>query len=666
MEQLLDRLIGDETLVEFDRHWFELLARMDPEAPASLLLTAALARRSVDFGHVCLNLENPALWWPSPAVDAGYCIPETRELIAWLESSPLAGTNPDLEAKPLLRKGNRLYLWRYFRYEQRLAEEVAQRISFTDNPEAEVMGQRLAQLAAATGTHLDNTQQAAVLTALSSRLTVITGGPGTGKTTIVFFILSLATGLKPGVSDQRRPQLAASSPAWKGRDFKSLPDHDDHIRQGGGLPRILLLAPTGKAAARLGEAIEEKRGLCDRTGGALAAEGQGNSFDLPQLPGPMTIHRALGYRSESPTIFLHNKNHPLAADLVVVDEASMVDLALMSKLFAALSPATRLILLGDHHQLSSVEAGSILTDICRAAAMGEGRERSYSVRGAHGSWVVQLERGFRFDPNRGIGALTRAVQAGDFSAFREVVGREAEAGESWAREIFWNPRAELNQESEFARLVLLGFKEYMGADSGEKALAALQNFRILCPHRRGREGVEALNDFCRRVLSSAGLLPGGERAGRDDLYRGRPVMVVENSYETGLFNGDLGLIWNSPEDEEQLLALFPTPGGVKKVLPATLPRHETAWAMSVHKSQGSEFTRVAVVLPRQDSPILSRELLYTAISRARSQLNLFASEEIIALAMGRKVRRHSGLAESIAEQMATVHPSRHHATLTLP
>lgn len=403
--------------------------------------------------------------------------------------------------------------------------------------------------------------------------------------------------------------------------------------------RVLLLAPTGKAAARLSETLR------DRAGNLQA----------------MTIHRALGYQGESPTIFRHNRENPLAADLVVVDEASMVDMALMSKLFAAVPPTARLVLLGDKDQLASVEAGSILGDICHAAP-----RLSVSIHGAprlaapcecllHGescdhlplaSSVIELNRGFRFDPQRGIGALVRGIKAGEPEAVLTVPARHPDH----KAEVTLSDPDDPAAEGDLSELVLAGFRPCLEAASPAQALERLADFRLLCAHRRGPEGVEQLNRFCRDLLLAAGLLPRSATGPEDDQwYRGRPVLVVANSYEARLFNGDLGIIWNSPEDENELMAFFPAANGPPRRLPpGRLPRHETAFAMTIHKSQGSEFNRVAVVLPRDDSPLLSRELLYTAVSRARSRVHLFGSKTVISQAVRRRVTRTSGLAGALA------------------
>ena len=580
MEKLWSQLLREDALAEFDRHWAALLARLDPAAAPNLLLTAALARFAIDQGHVCLDLADPAAWWPPAATAGGYSPPKAEELRAELRRSPLVATPdvaPEPQPAPLVLARNRLYLWRYWQYEKELAAAILQRAVPVENgPDLPRAEKRLTDLAAAAGLELDGDQRTAVLGALKHHLTVISGGPGTGKTTIVYFILKL-------------------------------------LREvAGAKPRILLLAPTGKATARLGETLRDQQ------------EG---------LPA-MTIHRALGYQADTPTSFRHGREQPLAADLVVVDEASMVDMALMSKLLAAVPPTARLVLLGDKDQLASVEAGSILGDIFRAATR-------------LGPCLINLKRGFRFDPARGIGALVQGIKAGDPAAVLAVpVSRSVEGGE-----VTLNAAADPETQADFQALVLQGFRPCLTAASPAEALARLNDFRLLCAHRRGPAGVEHLNRFCRELLTGAGLLEApGLTAGDDEWYRGRPILVAANSYEARLFNGDLGIIWDDPEAAGELLAFFPAAagGGLRRLPLSRLPHHETAFAMTIHKSQGSEFKRVAVILPREDSPLLSRELLYTAVSRARSQVHLFGPEAAIARALARRVTRTSGLAAALA------------------
>ena len=598
MDHLLSCWVREGILGEFDRHWLELLARLDPQASPAVLLAGALARAAIDQGHLCLELERLVTRdLPKPEKADPFTFPAVQELRAELCRSPLVAC-PDQRQQaadlnsitPLVLEENRLYLRRYQQYEAGLAAAIRKRAATKGlEVEPKQLATSLNALAAAVLT-LAPDQQRAITAALVHRLSVISGGPGTGKTTIIFFILAMGRLL---AAEQGQPP-----------------------------PRTLLLAPTGKAAARLGEAVGEKIARLQTT---IPADSPWARIiaDLPQ--GAMTIHRALGYQTETPTIFRHRADNPLAVDLVVVDEASMVDVALMSKLFAAVPAGARLILLGDKDQLASVEAGSILGDICTATADGKGN-------GELADCVITLKRGFRFDSRRGIGALTGAINAGDSAAALRILDHDP------AGEVARAEPVSLEQDREFQDLLVTGFGPCLRATSPDEALARLNDFRLLCPHRRGEAGVEGLNFFCRRLLAATGLLqPTGE------WYRGRPIMITANDYGLNLFNGDLGVIWESPEDDHQLRAFFALGGTVRRLLPSRLPRHETAFAMTIHKSQGSEFEQVAVILPRDSSPILTRELLYTAVSRARGRVKIFGSQAVITTAINRKVERASGL-----------------------
>ncbi|MFU8818576.1 MAG: exodeoxyribonuclease V subunit alpha [Desulfurivibrio sp.] len=601
MDRLLACWVREEVLGEFDRHWVGLLRRLDPQASPAVLLAGALARAAIDQGHLCIELDQLAARpLPRPEGAAPVVFPPPAALRAELARSPLvacpaSGGEPSVDSSftPLVLEDNRLYLRRYQQYESDLAAAILQRAARpTTTIDAEGLAAALHTLATAAGISPDPEQREAVLTALRQQLTVISGGPGTGKTTIIFFVLALL-------------QLLAAK-----------------TRQAP--PRMLLLAPTGKAAARLGEAVREQK---ERLTAAVDDDSPWR-WKLAGLPEKaMTIHRALGYQPENPTSFRHRADNPLAADLVVVDEASMVDTALMSKLFAAVPPGARLILLGDKDQLASVEAGSILGDICVAAADGKEPNRLAPC-------VVTLNRGFRFDPEQGIGALTGAIKAGESETALDILRHDQ------ANQVAMADPVELERDRDFQRLLVEGFRPGLEANTVAEALARLNDFRLLCAHRRGETGVDSLNIFCRSLLAASGLLkPAGE------WYRGRPIMITANDYGLRLFNGDLGVIWDSPEDHHELRAFFPDGGdGVRRLLPSRLPRHETAFAMTVHKSQGSEFERVAVVMPREPSPIMTRELLYTAISRARRRAQIFGSEAVIAAAISRRVERSSGLA----------------------
>ncbi len=313
----------------------------------------------------------------------------------------------------------------------------------------------------------------------------------------------------------------------------------------------------------------------------------------------------------------------------------MIDLALMAKLIDAVRPEARLILLGDRDQLASVEAGSVLADICAAAESATPNDPLYGA-------VVALRQNYRFAPTGGIYRVSAAVNAGDadaaLAAFNKTLG---EAGGSRCQ---MRP----NLPGALRERVVTAFRPCLETDDPLEALARLQQFRILCALRHGPFGVENLNAIAEEILADAGLLTPRPAA---DIAVSRSL-ITENNYNLGLFNGDSGIILPDPEDGGELRAFFlSAEGKLRRFLPSRLPRHETAFAMTVHKSQGSEFARVLLILPDFDAPILTRELLYTGLTRAREQVEIWATETVLRTAISRRVTRASGLREALGAKI---------------
>ncbi|MGL5037568.1 MAG: exodeoxyribonuclease V subunit alpha [Aeromonas sp.] len=453
-----------------------------------------------------------------------------------------------------------------------------------------------------------NGQKLAAATAAARPFAVISGGPGTGKTTTVAKLLAILveTGLQAGKA-----------------------------------PAIRLVAPTGKAAARLTESI----------GTALQA------LDLPPewveaIPTEAgTLHRLLGVipgRSQ----FRHHAGNPLHLDVLVVDEASMVDLPMMARLLDALPSHARLILLGDKDQLASVEAGAVLGDICSfieqgispAQAEWLSHQTGYRLQGSPAGAPVRdslclLAKSWRFDQHSGIGQLARACNSGDATAVESVWG----AGFA---DISLHPWAGEAYDALIAQGVA-GYGSYLKAaragDDPAVVFKAFNRFQILCALRDGPFGVQGLNERLELALSRAGLI-----ARDGDWYAGRPVMVVRNDHGIGLYNGDMGLCL--PDETGRLKVWFEQPDGtLRALLPSRLPPHETVYAMTIHKSQGSEFAHTVLVLPDSSSPLLTRELVYTGITRAKARLDLYGDRALLAQAVRKKTERYSGLAERLGE-----------------
>jgi exodeoxyribonuclease V alpha subunit len=613
---VLNTLAARGVLSPLDRRFAAALLRVAGETRSEIELAAALASRAVGQGHVCLDLgqvsERAAL--VDEAGEPVYVVwPETAAWTRALEDSALVALAGDAAASParplILDRAGRLYLRRYWEYQRSLAAALHARAA-VETPDVDFAAARraLARLYPDPAGDCD-WQRVATAMALLRRFCVISGGPGTGKTFTVVKILAL-------LIEQAR-------------------------RIGGAAPRIALLAPTGKAAARL---VESVRAATPR----LACDDEIRDGLLSLTAS--TVHRALGSRSGS-SRFARDAGNPLLADVVLVDEASMIDLALMARLVAAVPAGARLILLGDKDQLASVEAGAVLADICR-----EGRGAVYSppfaqrieqLSGDHvpadssaaaiSDCSVQLTRSYRYAADSGIGALARAVNDGDAEAVLRVLDDPACPEVRLCAVV---PGGELG--GELSAAVRRCFAPLMRAEP-HQALAALASFRVLCALRRGPLGVEGMNRRIEELLRAERRLEP-----EDDLYSGRPIMVTRNDYQLSLFNGDVGVVVAS-RAERPWVAFPAAAGTLRRVAALHLPEHETVYAASVHKSQGSEFDEVAVVLPEHDSPLLTRELLYTAVTRARHAVTIYASPVTVAAAVARRVERASGLRDLLWE-----------------
>jgi exodeoxyribonuclease V alpha subunit len=472
------------------------------------------------------------------------------------------------EPAPLVLSGARLYLHRFYDYEIRLAANLR---LLAEQSEAARQSTELLDTWFPAADGQPDLQREAARMALSGRLTIITGGPGTGKTTTVARIVGLL------------------------------------LNCCGSSLKIALAAPTGKAAVRLQESLQQH---------------------LPGLPLPeelkqafpcraQTVHRLLGVRRLT-TRFIHNRDNPLPWDVVLVDEASMVDLALMSKLVDALRDGARLILLGDKDQLSSVESGAVLGDCVRSLPQR----------------VVALRRSWRFE--RQLADFAAAVNDGAAAQAVALLGQPESpvrrGDQSW----------QLLMEQAYGRY-LAAVIAATSVVAYPELFALFARFRVLCALRHGPRGAAGFNERIERHLVGCGMIPSGR-----GWYPGRPVIITRNDYALGLYNGDIGLCLPDPQRGGEPAVWFEQRGEAPRaLLPVQLPAWETAWAMTVHKSQGSEFDQVVIVLPEAPNRILSRELLYTAVTRARKRVVLLADEEALTTAIDRPTARCSGLAERL-------------------
>jgi exodeoxyribonuclease V alpha subunit len=634
------RAAGHVSALDF--HFARRVGQLAGEERPQVLLAAALVSRYVGAGHVCLDLAKAAasarLGQLPEGVEGGepagagsadaWPWPELSEWLEMLRSSPLVSDGGEPTPLVLDREG-RLYLQRYWEHQRELASAIRSRLGAAACQLDAGAARRSLERLFPRGPDLGETpdwQRVAASVALQRQFCVISGGPGTGKTRAVVKLLALLI----------EYELAAGRRA----------------------PRAILVAPTGKAAARLSESVRRELAELDCQPEVERA--------IPTQAS--TIHRCLGSFGGSSTRFRRDAEHPLATDLVLVDEASMVDLALMARLVAAVPAGARLILLGDADQLASVEAGAVLGDICDSGGVaGYSRQLADALleqtdervpvapeeecRGESGlrDCIVRLTRSYRYRAGSGISALAEAINAGD--AERALSVLEDPACDDVER-IDPDPKGGLGEALQ--RATLEGFGRYLRAPGPAEQLELIGHFRVLCARRRGPGGVEWLNREIEAALLRAGLLQGG-----GEEYAGRLVMVTRNDYDLGLFNGDVGVVSGAgggqgrgaeAGESPPLLACFAGEAGrLRSLAPSRLPRHETVFAMSVHKSQGSEFDRVTLVLPDGVRSWVSRELLYTAVTRARRHVTMCARPEVIHEAVSRRIQRASGLRQALWE-----------------
>ena len=611
----LDQALAEGRIERVDRAFARFLRTLDPAVDPRVQVAAALLSRELGEGHICMPLttlreREPALGDPS----------------LFLSSTPLVASADGDPSAPLVLDHDLLYMRRFWRDESRVAQAIVGRLGV--QPVHPDLPAELERLFPSDDVRPD-WQKIACALAARSRFAVITGGPGTGKTTTVVRLLGLLQTLA--------------------------------LREGGSRLRIRLAAPTGKAAARLNASIAGQ-----------VAQLQVDPAVKQAIPAEVTtLHRLLGSRPET-RAFRHDAENPLHLDVLVIDEASMIDLEMMAATLDALPPTARLVLLGDKDQLSSVEAGAVLGDLCARADVGH-----YSL--ATRDWiaaaccedvsawtdgdsaraldqhVAMLRHSRRFGSDSGIGALATAINQGDAHAARAVFASFADVTLGAP-----SPAAIATLAIE-GRDGAPGYRHYLDAIEntrpsvgasedelmqwGRGALRAYAGFQLLCATRLGEHGVLAQN-----ARIAQGLLDRGLIEATGGWYEGRPVMLTRNDYALGLMNGDVGVTLWVPDGRGGMalrvaFSVMDEHGGerIRFVVPSRLVAVETVYAMTVHKSQGSEFEHTALALPPEPSPVLTRELVYTGVTRARRWFTLLAAPDILGYAVQRKTQRASGL-----------------------
>jgi len=602
-----------------DCQWVEHLSNHVEEDIDSVLIAGALCSAYLGAGHICIDLA--AIWQTPPE---GMTLEELRRALAlcgvasvdeWrnaLVKSALVTLDEQLAERPMVLSGTRLYLYRYYQYEQQVLTYLKKQF---DVSPYDVDANLIAQLFPNKSDSVD-WQKVAVANAASLPFAVISGGPGTGKTTTVTKLLAL---------------LVAQA-----------------AEQGQAL-RIELAAPTGKAAARLTESISKAKSDLPLSSDIKQA--------IPEQAS--TLHRLLG-SDFGRSRFKHNKENPLHLDVLLVDEVSMVDLPMMAKLIDAMPSHGRLILLGDKDQLASVEAGGVLGDLSfgienayfqpdwaeRLAQLTGENLQPYSNASAPSisRALTLLRTSYRFAADSGIGQLAKAMNAGDVKGVLHCL-------ESNKADVHWQVPKEGQTKADIAALAK-GYDEYWDAvrevnnsafDSQaiSKIYSVFSRYQILTAVRQGEFGVEKVNAQLEQYFYQRGRVKDPHV-----WYPGKAVMLTRNDAALGLFNGDIGLCM--PDESQRLRVWFIQPdGSFTGLLPSRLSEFEVVFAMTVHKSQGSEFEKVDLLLPMTPSPVLTRELIYTGITRAKKDFTLWGSSHLIRTAAESRIERHSGLVEAL-------------------
>jgi exodeoxyribonuclease V alpha subunit len=569
-------VIGD-----MDYHFGRFIARKEEESGNDIKrdvveLAAALISRQVSNGHICFSAQdfnNFIVDCPDNLKD----LPSWDEMVGALKKCKSCSFGNKIT--PLVFDGKRFYLHRYWNYENRLAQAVL-RMSKEESRYKDQIAEIEKNLSYMGGeSDIDEGQHDAARNAFLNRFSVITGGPGTGKTTVVAKIIAAL---------------------WK-------------VSQN---EKIVLAAPTGKAASRMNEALKN---TVERMKDKIDEDVKEKILSLNGT----SIHRLLGWTNK-PGVFKHNGENPLDADLVIVDEASMIDLSLMSKLADAIPDKASLVLLGDKDQLASVEAGNVLGDICEAAQLGYIKDSVVSV----------LTKSYRFSMEDSIGRLATVVND---IAKNENVQNLFESCKDGSLQ-FFDP-SESSLSAYLKKIVKEKFSDIFKPDTPENILKTLDKFRILCAVRKGLRGVEEMNRFAQTILYEEGLI----REIKDEWYHGRPIMVTENNYNLELFNGDCGVVLETDSGKR---AFFKGKQSETISFPVSmLQTVETVYAMTVHKSQGSEFDEISFIMPEKEVAILTKELVYTAITRAKNKVTVVSDKTLFQTSIKKSAVRNSGLVE---------------------
>ncbi len=570
----LDYLFGRGFFSSLDYFFSKYLTQAFKEENPLVKASLALVSKALSQGHVCLDLNDCSslamLFSGTEPYDLCPELPGSGKWITALRASSMV--SEDIHTPLVLDRNNRLYLAKYYDFQKRLARNITDRAGRKQAlhgefcMDADLVDKIVAEKFSSGDIH-SIPQQNAVRNALLNRFTLISGGPGTGKTYVINLIKKIFA------------EYAL---------VKNMPE-----------PVIICAAPTGKAASKL----ENGR----------------------------TIHSVLGVRRNRPD-FYFNSDNQLAADLVIIDEASMIDLMLMTRLMEAIPSTAGVVLSGDVHQLSSIQAGSVFSDICRSQALSKS--------------IFMLDYNFRSQGKSGIEALSGAINNNDADRVGQLLNSDAhddiqfhdfDSGTGW--------------QNFFIPCIKREYRAFVSSSTIEAALDNMDEFRILCAHNSGQFGTLQINNVCENILQPENISDIHEK-----IFK-RIIMVKINDYQKGLFNGDTGVLYEKA-DGEQAAFFMDQDTGITPFKKADLPAHETAFAITIHKSQGSEFKTVLVVIPDRLSQVITRQLLYTAVTRAKDRLIVAGNMDIIRQAVKLDVIRNSGLTSMIENMMARRHDNR--------
>ncbi|WP_457552469.1 exodeoxyribonuclease V subunit alpha [Desulfobacula sp.] len=550
----------------FDQHFFsnldyffaESMAKAFGEKDPIVLSSCALISKYLFEGHICLDIKEMSETF-RPVSENYNDLVQFPGLSAWLKALQNSAMVSDNTQTPLVLDSNhRLYFSKYYDFQNRLAKNIGQRIFLKPSGTAATIINDMLDIYFKPDDLHSRNQRKAVKNAVLNYFTIVSGGPGTGKTFVTSVIKKIV------LSCAKKKNLSE--------------------------PKIICVAPTGKAASKMD---------------------QGSTIHSILRP----LKNRLG--------FYYHKTNPLQADVVIIDESSMIDIILLTRLLEAIPMTAKVVILGDKHQLSSIQAGSVFSDICKAKGLS--------------SILFNLDYNFRSKGKTGIENLSKAINNNDAQRVEDIL-----TSRRYPDVVFESLKDEGLVDRAVKTFILKGYKSFVTAGTIEAALNELDDFKILCAHNSGEFGTLQINHLCEKVLRSENNFD----------IQNRPkkiIMVNTNDYKKGLFNGDTGIVFEKEEEANTFFNTFDNT--IKKYRASDLKGFDTAFAITIHKSQGSEFNIVLMILPDKISPVVTRQLLYTGVTRAKTKIIIVGNMDIIKKALNISVKRTSGLSVCLEKEI---------------